>query len=104
MAEDLPTASFQQDTYLNVAGPATILQHVKAPTRTGATTCRPALTPARVLPSDGEAVACRRPAGALVGLARPISNRADILVTAFTNPSWTPLFVAISGLVTEVAA
>jgi phosphoenolpyruvate synthase/pyruvate phosphate dikinase len=29
-AEDLPTASFagQQDTYLNVAGPAAILQHV----------------------------------------------------------------------------
>ena len=29
-AEDLPTASFagQQDTYLNVVGPAAILQHV----------------------------------------------------------------------------
>ena len=26
----------------------------------------------------------------------------DILVTAFTDPSWTPLFVAIKGLVTEV--
>ena len=26
----------------------------------------------------------------------------DILVTTFTDPSWTPLFVAISGLVTEV--
>jgi phosphohistidine swiveling domain-containing protein len=26
----------------------------------------------------------------------------DILVTAYTDPSWTPLFVAISGLVTEV--
>ena len=26
----------------------------------------------------------------------------DILVTAFTDPSWTPLFVAITGLVTEV--
>ncbi len=26
----------------------------------------------------------------------------DILVTAFTDPSWTPLFVAIAGLVTEV--
>ena len=26
----------------------------------------------------------------------------DILVTAYTDPSWTPLFVAIRGLVTEV--
>jgi pyruvate,water dikinase len=26
----------------------------------------------------------------------------DILVTAYTDPSWTPLFVAIGGLVTEV--
>ncbi len=26
----------------------------------------------------------------------------DILVTAYTDPSWTPLFVAIAGLVTEV--
>jgi pyruvate,water dikinase len=83
-----------------------------------------ALTPPRVLTSDGEAVAgaYRRddlPAGALVGLpvsagtvegrARVILDMAeadlepgDILVTAFTDPSWTPLFVAIGGLVTEV--
>ncbi len=26
----------------------------------------------------------------------------DILVTAYTDPSWTPLSVAIKGLVTEV--
>ena len=26
----------------------------------------------------------------------------DILVTSFTDPSWTPLFVTIKGLVTEV--
>ena len=26
----------------------------------------------------------------------------DILVTAYTDPSWSPLFVAIKGLVTEV--
>jgi len=26
----------------------------------------------------------------------------DILVTVFTDPSWTPLFVSIKGLVTEV--
>jgi phosphoenolpyruvate synthase/pyruvate phosphate dikinase len=83
-----------------------------------------ALTPPRVLSSDGEAIngAYRRddlPAGALVGLAvssGTIEGRArvildmaeahldagDILVTAYTDPSWTPLFVAIKGLVTEV--
>jgi phosphoenolpyruvate synthase/pyruvate phosphate dikinase len=83
-----------------------------------------ALTPPRVLTSDGEAVAgaYRRddvPAGALVGLAvsagviegraRVIHDMAeadieagDILVTAHTDPSWSPLFVAIAGLVTEV--
>jgi pyruvate,water dikinase len=83
-----------------------------------------ALTPPRVLTSDGESVAgfYRRehlPAGALVGLpvsAGTIEGRArvvldmatahleagDILVTRYTDPSWTPLFVAISGLVTEV--
>jgi phosphoenolpyruvate synthase/pyruvate phosphate dikinase len=83
-----------------------------------------ALTPPRVLTSDGEAVAgsYRRadvPAGALIGLpvsagtvegrARVILDMAeadleagDILVTAYTDPSWTPAFVAITGLVTEV--
>jgi len=83
-----------------------------------------ALTPPRVLTSDGEALtgSYRRtdlPPGALVGLpvsAGTIEGRArvildiaeadleagDILVTAFTDPSWTPLFVAIKGLVTEV--
>ncbi len=83
-----------------------------------------ALTPPRVLTSDGEGIAgaYRRddvPAGALVGLpvsagtvegrARVILDMAeadlepgDILVTAYTDPSWTPLFVAITGLVTEV--
>ncbi|HEX6372486.1 MAG TPA: rifamycin-inactivating phosphotransferase [Longimicrobium sp.] len=83
-----------------------------------------ALTPPRVLTSDGEMItgAYRRddlPDGALVGLAvsaGTIEGRArvildmaqadlepgDILVTAFTDPSWTPLFVAIAGLVTEV--
>jgi pyruvate,water dikinase len=82
------------------------------------------LTPPRVLTSEGEAItgAYRRddvPAGALVGLAvaagtvegraRVILDMAqaelepgDILVTAFTDPSWTPLFVAVTGLVTEV--
>jgi pyruvate,water dikinase len=83
-----------------------------------------ALTPPRVLTSDGEAItgAYRRddmPAGALIGLpvsagtvegrARVILDMAradlepgDILVTAHTDPSWTPLFVAVAGLVTEV--
>jgi rifampicin phosphotransferase len=83
-----------------------------------------ALTPPRVLTSDGEAIAgaYRRddvPAGALIGLpvsagtvegrARVILDMAeadleagDILVTAYTDPSWTPLFVAITGMVTEV--
>jgi pyruvate,water dikinase len=82
------------------------------------------LTPPRVMTSEGEVVRghYRRddvPAGALVGLpvsAGTIEGRArvirdmdqadletgDILVTAYTDPSWTPLFVAIAGLVTEV--
>ncbi len=80
--------------------------------------------PPRVLTSDGEVVtgSYRRegfPAGALVGLpvsagtvegrARVILDMAeadlepgDILVTTHTDPSWTPLFVTIKGLVTEV--
>ncbi|MDX2644462.1 phosphoenolpyruvate synthase [Streptomyces sp. PA03-1a] len=83
-----------------------------------------ALTPPRVLTSDGEALtgAYRRddvPPGALVGVpvsAGTIEGRArvildiaeaeleagDILVTTFTDPSWSPLFVGIAGLVTEV--
>jgi rifampicin phosphotransferase len=82
------------------------------------------LTPPRVLTSDGEVVTgtYRRadvPAGALTGLpvsagtvegrARVILDMAeadleagDILVTAYTDPSWTPALVAIKGLVTEV--
>jgi pyruvate,water dikinase len=82
------------------------------------------LNPPRVLTSEGEAIvgAYRRedvPAGALVGLpvsagivegrARVIHDMADadldtgdILITAFTDPSWSPLFVASAGLVTEM--
>jgi pyruvate,water dikinase len=48
-------------------------------------------------------------AGVIEGRARVILNMeeadlkdGDILVTAFTDPSWTPLFVSIKGLVTEV--
>ncbi|MEU1393470.1 MULTISPECIES: rifamycin-inactivating phosphotransferase [unclassified Nonomuraea] len=82
------------------------------------------LRPPRVLTSDGEVLAGRYqredvPPGALAGLAvsgGTVEGRArvvldmaradlaagDILVTAFTDPSWTPLFVGIAGLVTEV--
>ena len=82
-----------------------------------------ALTPPRVFTSEGEVVtgAYRRddaPPGALVGLAvsaGTVEGRArvvhdvaeaefepgDILVTAYTDPSFSPLFVAITGLVTE---
>ncbi|MEC0211463.1 phosphoenolpyruvate synthase [Paenibacillus ehimensis] len=82
------------------------------------------LTPPRVITSDGEIIAGEYkrenlPAEAIVGLAvssgviegraRVILNMeeadledGDILVTSFTDPSWTPLFVSIKGLVTEV--
>ena len=82
------------------------------------------LTPPRVITSDGEIVAGEYkrenlPADAIIGLpvssgviegrARVILNLedavlegGDILVTSFTDPSWTPLFVSIKGLVTEV--
>ena len=83
-----------------------------------------ALTPPRVLTSDGEALTGEyhrddAPPGALPGLpvsagtvegrARVIVDMAqaelepgDILVTAYTDPSWTSLFIAVDGLVTEV--
>jgi hypothetical protein len=71
----------------------------------------------QALTSDGEAVAASP--GALVGFTgfrrhhrgagprrpghgRGRSRAGDILVTAYTDPSWTPLFVAIKDLVTEV--
>nr|WP_229825784.1 rifamycin-inactivating phosphotransferase [Streptomyces sindenensis] len=82
------------------------------------------LTPPRVLTSDGDAVtgSYRRndvPTGALAGLAvstGSVEGRArvildladaeleegDILVTRFTDPSWSPLFLGVAGLVTEV--
>lgn len=82
------------------------------------------LTPPRVMTSDGEIItgAYKRenlPTGAIAGLAVSsgvVAGRArvilkmeeadledgDILVTTFTDPSWTPLFVSIRGLVTEV--
>lgn len=82
------------------------------------------LTLPRVITSDGEIIVGEYkrenlPPEAIVGLpvssgviegrARVILNMedadledGDILVTTFTDPSWTPLFVSIKGLVTEV--
>ncbi|MBS1520667.1 MAG: phosphoenolpyruvate synthase [Bacteroidetes bacterium] len=82
------------------------------------------LTPPRVITSDGEIITGKykredMPTDAIVGLpvssgiiegrARVILNMenadledGDILVTTFTDPSWTPLFVSIKGLITEV--
>ncbi|TDL60827.1 phosphoenolpyruvate synthase [Rhodococcus qingshengii] len=82
------------------------------------------LTPPRVITSDGEIITGQYkrenlPDNAIVGLpvssgviegrARVILNMddadledGDILVTSFTDPGWTPLFVSIKGLVTEV--
>ena len=82
------------------------------------------LTPPRVMTSDGEIITGEYdrkeiPTDALPGVAVSsgiIEGRArivkkmedadleegDILVAQFTDPSWTPLFVSIKGLVTEV--
>jgi phosphoenolpyruvate synthase/pyruvate phosphate dikinase len=82
------------------------------------------LAPPRVITSDGEIITGKYlrdnlPAEALIGLpvsAGVVEGRArvilkmedanleegDILVTTFTDPSWTPLFISIKGLVTEV--
>lgn len=82
------------------------------------------LAPPRVITSEGEVGTgayshASLPARAIAGLgvsSGTIDGRArvihsmeeasleegDILVTAFTDPSWTPLFVLVKGLVTEV--
>ena len=82
------------------------------------------LTPPRVITSEGEVPAgayedARVPAGALAGIpasAGTVEGRArivrdltdadleegDILVTTFTDPSWTPIFLSVKGVVTEV--
>lgn len=82
------------------------------------------LTPPRVITSNGEIIngKYRRgdfPSGSVVGLpvssgiiegrARVISTmekadveEGDILITTYTDPSWTPLFLLVKGLVTEV--
>lgn len=82
------------------------------------------LSPPRIITADGEIITGKYhpenlPPSAIPGLAvssgiiegraRVILDMADaniedgdILVTTFTDPSWTPLFVSIKGLVTEV--
>ncbi|MCB9687967.1 MAG: phosphoenolpyruvate synthase [Alphaproteobacteria bacterium] len=82
------------------------------------------LTPPRVLTSDGEVrtgtydrtdvedgalVGLPVSAGVVEGRARVVLDLADaalepgdILVTRFTDPGWTPVFLGIAGLVTEV--
>ena len=78
----------------------------------------------RLITSDGEALSGHHrrddlPPGALAGTpvsagvvegrARVVTDIAqadlepgDVLVTAYTDPSWTPLFVSVAALVTEV--
>ncbi len=82
------------------------------------------LTPPRLMTSEGEVIlgeydAGNIPKGALPGvpvstgvregrarvvlkLEDAIIEEGDILVTKFTDPGWTPLFVSVKGLVTEV--
>ncbi|MEU4573376.1 rifamycin-inactivating phosphotransferase [Nonomuraea sp. NPDC023979] len=82
------------------------------------------LTPPRVITSEGEVISGAYepgslPKGALAGIpvssgvvegrARVIRSMAeadledgDILVTVFTDPSWSPLFVSVKGVVMEV--
>jgi phosphoenolpyruvate synthase (EC 2.7.9.2) len=82
------------------------------------------LTPPRMMTSEGEIIIGEHhtgniPQGALAGIpvssgtvegrARVILNledavieEGDILVTKFTDPGWTPVFVSVKGLVTEV--
>lgn len=82
------------------------------------------LTPPRLMTSEGEIVtgeydSSKAPKGALIGVAASSGvvegqarivlslddanlSKGDILVTKFTDPSWTPVFVSISALVAEV--
>ncbi|MEN8907624.1 MAG: phosphoenolpyruvate synthase [Clostridiales bacterium] len=82
------------------------------------------LTPQRLITSDGDVIESEYnkedipehslvgvpvSSGVIEGRARVISSmeeadfeEGDILVTEFTDPSWTPLFVSIKGLITEV--
>jgi pyruvate,water dikinase len=82
------------------------------------------LTPPRVITSEGEIITGtykreNLQPGAIIGLAvssgivegrariivkmeDAVLEEGDILVTPFTDPSWTPLFLSIKGLITEV--
>ncbi|MGW6505743.1 rifamycin-inactivating phosphotransferase [Nonomuraea angiospora] len=82
------------------------------------------LTPPRVITSEGEVISGEYdtgalPEGALAGIAVSsgvVEGRArvvlsmdeaaveegDILVTVYTDPSWSPLFVSVKGVVMEV--
>lgn len=82
------------------------------------------LSPPRLMTSEGEIVggeyvSAKAPRGAILGIAASSGivegnarvilrledaklSKGDILVTKFTDPSWTPVFVSISGLVAEV--
>jgi pyruvate,water dikinase len=82
------------------------------------------LTPPRIMTSEGEVLSGEYdtgsiPKGVLAGIpasSGAVEGRArvifkvedatieegDILVTAFTDPSWTPVFISIKGLVAEV--
>ncbi|SCF95736.1 pyruvate, water dikinase [Streptomyces sp. Ncost-T6T-2b] len=69
-----------------------------SPARTGATTYR-----------RGHVAGLAVSTGSVEGRARVILDLADaeleegdILVTRFTDPSWSPLFLGVAGLVTEV--
>jgi len=60
---------------------------------------------------EGDIVGIAVSSGVVEGRARVILKMedadledGDILVTPFTDPSWTPLFVSIKGLVTEVGS
>ncbi|MEV0390226.1 rifamycin-inactivating phosphotransferase [Nonomuraea sp. NPDC050643] len=82
------------------------------------------LTPPRVITSEGEVISGEYdtgalPEGALAGIAvssgvvegrarivhsmrDAVVEEGDILVTVFTDPSWSPLFVSVKGVVMEV--
>lgn len=82
------------------------------------------LTPPRVMTSDGEIITgklrdVQAPGGALIGtpvsvgtvegIARVVLrledaklNSGEILIAPYTDPGWTPLFISIKGLITEV--
>ncbi len=82
------------------------------------------LTPPRVMTSEGEIITgklrdVKAPEGAIIGtpvsagvvegIARVVLrledaklNPGEILIAPYTDPGWTPLFISIKGLITEV--